>query len=412
MLAFHFPPFGGSSGVLRTLKFARYLPDRGWEPVVLTADEKAYERLDRERNAELPRDLVVLRAFCLDTKRHLSFRGKHLHFLSIPDRWATWAIGAVPTGVSAVFRQNIDVIYSTFPIASAVFIGFLLKKITGKPWVVDFRDSMTEDHYPSDPLTHRVWRWIEGKAVEHGTRILFTAPSAREMYLKRYPALDPEKCKVIPNGYDEPDFREFRPLDSDEGIRNRPIRLLHSGLIYRNERDPRIFFRALSRLKREGSLTSGNVRIELRGAGSEDYYRAICRELDIEDLVFFLPLVTYRDALREMAEVDGFLLFQSSGCNHQIPAKVYEYLRLGKPILALTDSKGDTAGLLKETGGATIADLTDEEEIVRGFRSFREMVGTASHALPDPRKVREYSREEQAGRLAECFDSIDAGTHA
>jgi hypothetical protein len=107
-----------------------------------------------------------------------------------------------------------------------------------------------------------------------------------------------------------------------------------------------------------------------------------------------------------MDDVDAQLLLQASNCNHQIPAKVYEYLRIGKPILALTDARGDTAGLLRETGGATVVDLSDEEAIVQSFMVFLEQVRYGSHPLPDTDKVKQLSRQAQTRRLANCLNSI------
>jgi hypothetical protein len=113
-----------------------------------------------------------------------------------------------------------------------------------------------------------------------------------------------------------------------------------------------------------------------------------------------------------MDEVDGLVLLQASNCNHQIPAKVYEYLRIGKPILALTDERGDTAGLLRDTGGATIVDLFDEEAIVQSFMSFLEHARHGSHPVPDAHKVRQLSRQAQARHLADCLNSIFTGSES
>ena len=89
-------------------------------------------------------------------------------------------------------------------------------------------------------------------------------------------------------------------------------------------------------------------------SGFEDYYAGILKELKIDDIVQLLSALPYRKALEDCARADALLLFQAASCNHQIPAKAYEYLRLGKPVLALTPVVGDTAKLLEEVGGATL----------------------------------------------------------
>jgi len=94
MIAYHFPPLAGSSGIQRTLRFAQQLPELGWEPLVLTADARAYERTSDDLLDEVPSGLVVKRAFALDTARQLSVGGRYFGRLARPDRWMTWRFGA------------------------------------------------------------------------------------------------------------------------------------------------------------------------------------------------------------------------------------------------------------------------------------------------------------------------------
>jgi hypothetical protein len=145
------------------------------------------------------------------------------------------------------------------------------------------------------------------------------------------------------------------------------------------------------------------VKIRLRAPGFEDSYAEIIRQQGIENLVELLPPLPYRQALREAANADGLLLFQGACCDHQIPAKAYEYLRLGKPILALTSETGDTAALLRENGGATIVDLADEDAIYRTVPAFVRSVQQQVHSLPDAGKARRYSRRSQTEQLAKCL---------
>jgi glycosyltransferase involved in cell wall biosynthesis len=402
IVAYHFPPQAGSSGLLRSLKFCRYLPEFGWLPTVLTIDPRAYERTDSSQMTEVPDFVNVIRAFGLDSQRHLSLGGRYLRTSALPDRWVTWLAGAIPAGLHSIRKRKIDVILTTYPIASAVLIGYFLHVLSGRPWIVDFRDSMTEEGYPQDPQTRRIYNWIERKAIQHGSRFLFTAPATIRMYLRRYPHLRPDRCLVLPNGYDESDFADLVPKSSAGDY----LRLLHSGLIYPWERDPRPFFRALARLKAEGEISSDTLSIDLRACGSEAEYQKDAEELGIQDLVHFLPRLPYHDSLQDAAEADGLLLLQAACCDHQIPAKAYEYLRLNKPILALTTLTGDTARLLNEAGGATIVDVADENAIHAVLPEFLLQVRAGTHPLPLSAKYRSYSRQVQAERLADSMSSL------
>jgi hypothetical protein len=220
------------------------------------------------------------------------------------------------------------------------------------------------------------------------------------MYLQRYPSLAADRCVLIPNGYDEQDFAGIMPSSENGNLTERPIRLVHAGVIYTDDRDPSAFFRALSRLKKDGCISAHTLAIDLRASGSEEYYASLLGELEIHDIVHLLPPLPHRRAIEDCASADGLIVFQAASCNHQIPAKVYEYIRLGRSILALTPEEGDTAVLLRESGGATIVDLADEKRIGSVLPGFIDQIRNGTHPLPDPDKVRFYARSQQAGELA------------
>ena len=93
MIAFHFPPLAGSSGIQRTLRFAQHLPEFGWEPLVLTAHPRAYERTSGDLVADIPEGMHVERAFALDSARHLAIKGRYPDIFARPDRWISWKLG-------------------------------------------------------------------------------------------------------------------------------------------------------------------------------------------------------------------------------------------------------------------------------------------------------------------------------
>ena len=111
LIAYHYPPARGSSGLQRTLKFSRYLQEFGWQPSVLTVAPRAHPSVGNDQMAEIPPDVEVERAFALDTARHLSFKGRYPQWLALPDRWATWQVRGVPVGLSMMRRLRIDVLW-------------------------------------------------------------------------------------------------------------------------------------------------------------------------------------------------------------------------------------------------------------------------------------------------------------
>lgn len=404
MIAFHFPPMKGSSGMQRTLAFSRYLlEDHNWDPIVLTASLRAYPTTSNDQMSDIAAGVKVVRAPALDAARHLALRGRYARFTALPDRWVSWWPGAVLQGFRLIKRVRPSLIWSTYPIATAHKIGLTLHHRTGLPWVADFRDSMTEVDYPTTKSVWESHRRIEESTVKHALVSVFTTRGARQMYLDRYQDIDASRFHVIENGYDEATFPPDEPRD--EISRQKPFRMLHSGLLYRSERDPRCFFEALAILKTEGQVSSETLRVTLRASGDEEYHASLISEFDIAELVELAPPVAYREALREMMNVHLLLIFQGASCNHQIPAKLYEYFRAGRPVLALTDLAGDTADLVRRSNRGVVASLDSPVEIAsaisRLITSDCELEQTSNATVPAS-----YSRRARAAELAELLDRV------
>jgi glycosyltransferase involved in cell wall biosynthesis len=404
MIAYHFPPLRGSSGIQRTLRFAQHLPSNGWDPIVVSAHPRAYPSTGEDQLRDIPASVPVYRAFALDTARHLAIGGRYPDWLARPDRWWTWWFGAVPAALRAIRRYRPDVIWSTYPIATAHRIGLTLHRLTGLPWVADFRDSMTEDHYPRDPVVRAAYRRIEGATIARCARAVFTTPGAVRMYRDRYPEIPAVRYQVIENGYDETTFSGVAKsvATGPEGA----TVLLHSGLVYPQERDPRMLFRALANLKARGAITPATLRVVLRAGGHDDFLGEAIRSAGVGDIVELRPAIGYREALAEMLGAQGLLILQGSGCNHQIPAKVYEYLRAGRPILGLTDPAGDTAGVLRSAGVDTLAPLDDPQAIEQMLVSFVERVRAGRAPVASTAAVAMHSREHKARELAGLLDTL------
>lgn len=414
LIGYHFPPLIGSSGLQRLLSNVRLLPDWGWDPVVLSVNERAYEDTSDGQLADIPSDIVVKRAFAVDTRKHLSLGGRYLKFMALPDPWVSWCLGGFFSGMNLVRKYRPKVLWTTYPIASAHLLGLLLCKLTGLPWVADFRDSMTEDHYPADKTKRKVYRWIEKQTVYACSKAVFTTPSTVDMYRKRYPDIPSDRWALIPNGYDGGIFDEVETalenasmVDVSPGIKTPKI-LLHSGLIYPSERDPRHFFEALAKLKREGLIDSSRVCVRLRASGHEHIFQPMLQAHDIEDLVELLPGISYREALAEVMRSDGLLILQASSCNHQVPAKVYEYFRAQRPILGLTDDKGDTARVMKEAGFSGMAPLDNPESIAEALLDFLIHLESGEAVVATSEAVRNSSRAHSVKTLADIFDEVTA----
>lgn len=411
MIAFHFPPLRGSSGIQRTLKFAQYLPQFGWTPVVLSAHPRAYANTGDDQMREVPSDVVVHRAFALDTSRQLSVKGRYPGFLSLPDRWVSWCLGAVPAGLRLVRKYRPEVIWSTYPIATAHLIGLCLHRLTGLPWIADLRDPMTDEGYPSNPAMRRVYQWIETRTITHCTKAICTTPGAIQTYERRFPHIPKSRFGLIENAYDEENFADAETSLAAGDAATQPFVLVHSGVIYPSERDPVPLFEALAFLLKEGKIAGASFKVILRATGHDSYLDGLIRQHGIDSIVSLAPHVPYREALLEMLTAGGLLILQASNCNHQVPAKLYEYLRAGRPILALTDPVGDTAATLRNAGIDTIAPLDSRDAIIKELQRFMGLVVNKAAPVATPATIAAHSRRARTNVLARLLDEVSAAAN-
>ena len=400
MVAYHFPPLAGSSGIQRTLRFVKYLPEFGWEPIVLTTHPRAYEKTSPDLLAEIPEGTVVVRAPAFDTARHFSIQGRYPGFLARPDRWISWLPGATVMGLSMIKRYKPDAIWSTYPIATAHLIGAALQKYSSLPWVADFRDPMAQEGYPSDPLTRKSFKKIEERATNKATLCTFTTPGAARLYAQRYPHAA-DRLRVIENGYDEETFEGITP--GGHALNPGKITLLHSGIVYPSERDPTQLLQSVRTLIDAGQISTTQFCIRFRASMHEAFLQTLVDKFNLGNCIELLPPISYSEALNEMVRADVLLIMQASNCNDQIPAKLYEYLRAGRPILALTDPVGDTAKVLREAGISAIAPLDQASAISEALNKI--LAAPATGTLPTADAVNNSSRRNRTKQFAALLDA-------
>ena len=353
MVALDFPPCQ-SAGVQRTLKFAEYLVELGWEVIVLTVDENVYAVTDQK--VSIPENIKVYHCHAFDSARDFSFKGKYFAWSKVPDRWWAWAIKAIPLGKQLIDKYQPDIIWSTYPVSTAHFIAYKLQQFSKLPWVADYRDPL-QCRYDNKVLKYSfIAKWIEKKTIQHCSKAVYTTERASQLYSRLYPDEKLTKFRLIENGFDEGNFKNITVVDKNIGSK---YTLLHSGAVYENGRDPKSLFRAISELQQEDIINEDNFELIFRGATSERYELQI-QQLGIINLVHFKTSVPYNESLTEMAATSGLLLIQGRLFNNQIPGKAYEYIRCNKAILALTPKDGSTGRLLQQVNGTEIVDNIDE----------------------------------------------------
>ena len=145
------------------------------------------------------------------------------------------------------------------------------------------------------------------------------------------------------------------------------------------------------------------IRFTLRATGHDDLFEKYIREYGLENLISLEAPIPYEAAISEMFETDVLLLLQANNCDNQVPAKAYEYIRVGKPVLALTSKSGETGRLISEIPNSKVAPLDDVIEIKNALRTLIDEKKNGVLSSAPAVENKSYSRENGAKRLAEIL---------
>jgi len=402
----------------RTLKFARYLPELGWDVEVLTVRAETYDLLDASMLEQIPEQVSVHRTFCIHPKKHLSIAGHYPGIFDFLDRYAYWFPFGVWRGWRLSRERRFDVIYSTSPTRTAHLIAGAVARLTGIPWVCDFRDPWL------DPANEQRIRCSLGggalvgflRARERGILkaakrvIVNTAPSKMDL-AARHAELDPGRIEVLPNGYDEADFagvnaaRRAAPAQS--------LVLLHSGDVYPVTRNPRPLIEAVADLVSSGRIGPSEIHLRFIGSGvalESESFRTWLRERSMEKLVSIEPRMAHEPCIAEMLAADVLLLLQCTpDANMQVPAKFYEYLRTGKPMLTLAPSASATAQLAAECRTGWVLDSGNSDGLRKALLEMVELHRKGALQSDRPRVTRFERRQltvRLAGILERCCSTV------
>jgi len=332
LISYYWPPCGGP-GALRPVKFAKYLPKFGIEPVILTRRDIAYHSLDYELINDA-RDVKTVRTESWDPARLTYWLGMRKYrpkawegpikkVLNFPDNKLPW----VPFAYYAGLGLDFDAIFVTAPPFSSFIAGYLLARRTGKPLILDFRDAWLE--FPFQPYTNRLEKKIvlywERKLARAARAITTVDENIRELLVGKYPEVLP-KISVIPNGYDPDDFRAVK----------RPPRFTISYLgTIRKERDPVNLLKGVAELTAEGKIPEAQMEVKFIGHIEEPYRRAI----NAFPFTRILGHLSYASAIREFCAAHLAVMI-IKGEDYFFPSRQLEYLASGLPIMVNGKSPG------------------------------------------------------------------------
>jgi len=426
MISYYYPPLGGI-GAQRSLKLARYLPRFGWRAIVVTPSVGSYAldpSLDeigeviRTRSWELPRLLRSVAgrlgpgavpgaaaepADSPQIEGHRGLRKLVRTWLYIPDPCVGWLPFARRAAFAAAARA--DAVFSTSSPATAHLAARAVARRRSLPWIADYRDLWTDAHYPfyDSPLRLAIDRRLEGRVLADAQAVTTVSRPWRDTLARGQ--RDPERFRVIPNGFDPDDFAALSPPRRRPGAPSpeHPFVLLYAGLFYGRRQDPDPLFRALARLFEAGRLARDRVRVRIYGA-ADPYVVDRVDRLGLGDVVQNLGFRPHAETLAAQREADALWLIvrdDPRSLGH-VPGKLFEYIGAGRPILAQASERGEVARIVADSEAGVVVAPDDSPGLDAALlRLYRDEIAPAS-----PEARLDHSRERVAGRFAELLDSM------
>jgi glycosyltransferase involved in cell wall biosynthesis len=380
IITYYWPPAGGA-GVQRALKFAKYLPEFGWEPVILTVENPDSPVDDTSLLNDIPKGTNVYKTKSLEpfelykkftgkksdskipndvllNKKNLSLKDRLAQWirlnLFVPDAKIGWKKYAVKKGLEIIKTENIDLIFTTSPPQTVALIGKKLSKLSGVKWIADFRDPWMEIVYYQNvsrtKLTKAVDYSLEKKVMNNADAIITISHDIADLI--RGKAKD-QNVVVIPNGFDETDFELIELTKNDR------FTISYTGSMSK-DRVPCPLINALKRL----IYSDGIINIQMKFAGKfcSEFYELIDKE-NLTEYFIIQNFVPHKESTKILQSADVLLLVIDNVPNNKgfLTGKLFEYMGCRKPIFAVGPIDGDANTIIKETDCGTMVDYDDNE---------------------------------------------------
>lgn len=436
MVAYYYPPVSGG-GVQRTLKFAKYLPQFGWKPYILTVRSGYDYYFDESLEKDIVKAITVHRTRSIEpmkwirkwVKRLTDYRTvkkenivlkqgqvkRHPWLLKlkdsvfIPDGEIGWLPFAVLRGWRVMRRENIDLIYSTSSPYTDHIIALLLNKWTRKPWIADFRDPWSLNMLaPQFGWRRFVDRTLEKIVLRNTNKTIAVTEPIANGFRRIYPL---GSYRTIPNGYDEEDFIS---LDSKKYAVDK-FNITYTGILSK-ENSPNRFLTALSELLDDKPYLREDFLVRFVGQfdkpGEVNNYHFLM-SLGLSDVVELISHVPHSESIHYCSSADVLLLIVSDGPGRDgiMTGKVFEYLRCGKPIFAVVPPEGVAAKLIRGTQLGVVAHPQSITEIKDTLSVlYKKYKSRALKKLQGRGDIDRYSRYHLTRMLAqECNELVQQG---
>jgi len=431
IISYYWPPTGGS-GVQRWVKFAKYLPQEGWQPVIYTPENPEQLAVDASLEAEVPAEAEIVKTRIIEpyelyrkflrrsghgeaavevnpvNARNKSFFQKAAMWvrgnLFLPDPRCLWI------GPSVRFLKNylkdhpVDLIVSTGPPQSMHMIGRRLSLETGLPWIADFRDPWTKifyfKHLAMMPSTLKWHQRMEKKVLDDASAVVAVSPLVQQ----DFQAMTQTPVELITNGFDECDFPEGSCEDAFGGP-DKDFVITHTGL-FAADGNPTILWKVLADKCRADENFGKHLKIRLVGKTDSQITDSL-EAVGLSDNVINLGYQPHAVAVEEQRTASLLILPLRKEPEYKavLPGKLFEYLASWRPVLGIGQTDGAMSIILNTTKTGLVLDWNDEASLARFIELCwqRHLKGELTVEDAD---LSQFTRKELTRRMAALFDRV------
>lgn len=381
VISYYWPPTGGS-GVQRWVKFSKYLPSEGWQPVIYTPSNPERLAVDESLAADVPPEAEIIRTPIREpygayrrisgkkgdakgaglnpiNSQRKSFNQKLLLWIRsnffVPDPRSGWVKPSLRFLKAYLAEHPVDAIVSTGPPQSMHLLGLALHRSTGIPWIADFRDPWTRMFYfgnlPLLPWVRRRHVRMEQEVLDGADAVVAVSPRVQADFA----AGTSTPVHLITNGFDEEDFALPLPARNDG-----EFRIVHTGLFASDGNPLRLWEALAERCKADPAFRSA-LRIRLAGKVDPEISDAI-REAGLGENLVLPGYLSHPDSVMELRTADLVLLplRQSPEYDKVLPGKIFECLACGRPVLGIGPKDSAAGDLLSGSGAGIMADWDED----------------------------------------------------
>lgn len=419
IITYYWPPSGGA-GVQRWLKFAKYLPEYGWQPIVLTVDPEyaSYPQRDETLASEVHPDCLVYttKSFefynlykIISGKKEVPYGGfaneskegtlqKVSKFLRgnflLPDPRKGWNKYAFRKANELIELHQIDTVVTTSPPHSTQLIGLKLKQKLNIQWIADLRDPWTDIYYYNQ-FRHTAWAKkadlkMERTIVERADQLITVSEDVKRLFAEKSTLPIATKTVVIPNGFDEEDFQNLLVATESRKV------ITYTGTIS-EAYDITSLLKAFNQMPEQ---TKNSLLIRFVGKVPSPVANQF-REAGIE--VELVGYVDHSKSIKYLLRSDLLLLVIPKVKNNQgiLTGKFFEYLASRKPILAIGPVNGDLDHIIRETQCGELFDYADAD----GIRLYILKKLEGNDKFVGSEQVEKYSRRQLTAQIAELLNA-------